>query len=84
MKPTKYCVITLDNPEPKVFNDHPTAFEYCVGLPDKTKGVYKIIRGDSGADLELGSINVWGGHEKLSRMQYNCIKNKTVFKFHII
>jgi hypothetical protein len=60
-----YTVLRANN-EPRQFPNHKQAFEYCSALPDKTKGVYRIIDANT-----LGALNVSGTNENVYAMQQN-------------
>ena len=70
-----YIVITLNNEQNyTVFDHHQKAFDYADALPDKTKGVYKVLD-----EKTLGLINGFGAYEDQYRMQY-----QSKFNFKVI
>lgn len=61
--------------EPRHFEHHTDAFQWCESLPDKTKGVYKILDANT-----LGALNIFGGSPHCLAMEYN----HEQFKFKVI
>ena len=63
----KYTVLRLNKEsEPRHFEHHTDAFQWCESLPDKTKGVYKILD-----KTTLGALNVFGKYPQQLKMEHN-------------